>query len=556
MGDVSERQRASINPEIRIAILGDSTRANFGLQYWYGRFGVGGKICTPADVVDGFLALAGGVTGTADNALYSTTWTGCDYFNVPIAGTITYNDNRYQCNRFELWYFAEDATATGVIEYEIDGSGTWVSVFQNSSVNVDNNLAGLTLTKVTGIIEDSGGLGHTRNYKLRYRGLTGTAKIVALGGYLSGGGVRPSGVTTMDMGKGGQFIEWTSDVPAANFASALTGFAPHVVFFRMWEDHFGADYQTDFATVITRIKSALPTASIVVTGRHPTSDITSNFEVTAKEAWLRNYCKTNDLTFLPVTKSFPPYAEMQVGAARPLLVDAVHLSNTGRAYLDEVIRDHIPFLSSALPIWWIGPIGQQPTESYLQGVRGCISKEFSVGGFSQKDFAFMGMSCGSGNNAANVFTPSTGTGRLKDVAGYLHNGRLGLYNDGYLTGVIGSGRFWVGPGGTSAATPGRESGPAKNINGGIVTQNPTTTTPSIRAGVIAGTTAATYAISVDIGASVSSDGTSTAGFFADGRAKIIIPTYADDAAADADSALLSGQLYRTTAGARSVFQKP
>jgi hypothetical protein len=47
-------------------------------------------------------------------------------------------------------------------------------------------------------------------------------------------------------------------------------------------------------------------------------------------------------------------------------------------------------------------------------------------------------------------------------------------------------------------------------------------------------------------------------------ATISIPTYdadADDAADadaadDADSALLSGQLYRTTAGARSVFQKP
>jgi hypothetical protein len=271
---------------------------------------------------------------------------------------------------------------------------------------------------------------------------------------------------------------------------------------------------------------------------------------------LRDYCKTNDITFLPVTKSFPPYAEIAVGAARPLLSDGVHLSTSGRAYLNEVIRTQIPFLSSARPLWWIGPIGQQPTESYLQGVRGAVGKEFLLSGFSQKDFAFMGMSTSTGNNSGAFPAPGSGTGRLKDVSGYQHSGRLGFYNDGYLTGVIGTGRFWVGPGGTSTSSPGRESGPNKNINGGIVTQNPTTTTPAIRAGVIAGTTAATYAISVDIGASVSSDGTSTAGFFADGRAKIIIPTYADDTAADADAALLSGQLYRTTAGARSVFQKP
>ena len=34
------------------------------------------------------------------------------------------------------------------------------------------------------------------------------------------------------------------------------------------------------------------------------------------------------------------------------------------------------------------------------------------------------------------------------------------------------------------------------------------------------------------------------------------PTYANDAAADADAALLSGTFYRTTAGARTVYRKP
>lgn len=36
----------------------------------------------------------------------------------------------------------------------------------------------------------------------------------------------------------------------------------------------------------------------------------------------------------------------------------------------------------------------------------------------------------------------------------------------------------------------------------------------------------------------------------------VIPSYADNAAADADVTLLSGQLYRTTGGGRAVFQKP
>ena len=42
----------------------------------------------------------------------------------------------------------------------------------------------------------------------------------------------------------------------------------------------------------------------------------------------------------------------------------------------------------------------------------------------------------------------------------------------------------------------------------------------------------------------------------DGRFQCVIPTYADDAAADADTGLPSGYLYRTTAGGRTVFQKP
>lgn len=41
-----------------------------------------------------------------------------------------------------------------------------------------------------------------------------------------------------------------------------------------------------------------------------------------------------------------------------------------------------------------------------------------------------------------------------------------------------------------------------------------------------------------------------------GKISASVPSYADDAAADADATLLSGQLYRTTAGGRTIFQKP
>jgi hypothetical protein len=59
------------------------------------------------------------------------------------------------------------------------------------------------------------------------------------------------------------------------------------------------------------------------------------------------------------------------------------------------------------------------------------------------------------------------------------------------------------------------------------------------------------------GASSSSKGTNDRFLIsATGRAKFNVPTYANDAAADADATLLSGMLYRTTAGGRAVFQKP
>jgi hypothetical protein len=58
------------------------------------------------------------------------------------------------------------------------------------------------------------------------------------------------------------------------------------------------------------------------------------------------------------------------------------------------------------------------------------------------------------------------------------------------------------------------------------------------------------------GASASAKGTEVAQMDATGKLKSVIPTYADDAAADADATLLSGMLYRTTAGVRTVFQKP
>lgn len=125
----------------------------------------------------------------------------------------------------------------------------------------------------------------------------------------------------------------------------------------------------------------------------------------------------------------------------------------------------------------------------------------------------MGLASGTGN-AAGSYGIKTGIGRLKTVAGYQHAGRLGLYNEGTLTGIIGDGRLWVGPGTSSTGNPGRESGIGKQIGAAITGQAPAVGVPAGMFGAIASQTG--NIVSFNTGMSVSTDGTTVSGINKDG----------------------------------------
>jgi hypothetical protein len=68
--------------------------------------------------------------------------------------------------------------------------------------------------------------------------------------------------------------------------------------------------------------------------------------------------------------------------------------------------------------------------------------------------------------------------------------------------------------------------------------------------------AAIHLENVAVNRPIDSGMTVTGNYFQNGYPVATIPTYANDAAADADTALPVGALYRTTAGARTVYRKP
>jgi hypothetical protein len=543
-------QALGMHPQFRIAVMGDSWRRQVAESFWYGRFGIGGRICVPDDETEGFVTRANGTTTGASSA----SWCGSNWWEVPTNGTVTKNSwwtgsAFVPVSRATVVYFTESGGGTFKLQHSLDGS-SWTDI-SGASYNCSGGTR--TLVYQTVVIDGN----FCRDYRVRAIGLSGTCRIVALGAHLPGSAVaagnRPQGCIVWDMGEGGTVPgDWVA-MPQAGFTTAIQGFDPDVVFIRGWD--VLADWQAHLPTLVSRLRTAKPLVDIIVVGRHPTNvDGPSQTGLldTPQDAWVREYCRNNNMTFVDVKPFLPIWSE---GVSRLWYnnSDGVHLTELGEAAVDAIVRDHIPILRGAVPHRW-KIIGTTPTRNWLHGTQGVMANgQWRVVGESGTALLSVGMINPDGNTEANFQNlPGTGIVRLKLISGWQHDGRLGFVNGNTLTGIIGAGRMWIGNAGTISGNV--EGGINKNINAAIATQAPATTVPAAMFGGIASQTA--HILTINTGASTTSDGTVVGGFTATGRLFAVVPSYADDAAADADSALPAGGLYRTTAGGRAVFAKP
>lgn len=531
---------AARQPEIRVAIMGDSMRRQYAEPYWYGRFGLGGRLMVPSDITDGYAATASGAaTAATDNSQWISNW-----FDLPNAGTVTATLSALQTSQIELYYLAYNGGGTFKLQFSADGAA-YADV---SGGTIDTHIAGSqTLVKWTGQIES----GFSKNYNIRATGLNtgtnpaGVTKLIALGAFLTGNGSRPKGVTTWDMGLGGsEPSQWVA-MPQASFTTALQGFAPDVIFIRGWETL--AQWQDHFPTLVSRIRTALPYVDIVVVGRSP-DEVDPGLEDTPQDQYLRGYCHANNIYLIDVKRFMPTRAEM-ITRGWMTAPDGVHLTEAGMRACDMVIQSQLPFLWGASPVWW-KLVGNVPQQNFLGGFRGSNNHEFYLQGASANWRQNIGFIAGSGNNASNLSTTAnfTGIGRLRGGTDSFHDGTLGFYQGGVLAAQMRQGRLWIGTGANA------DRGTDKNINAGLMVQAPTTSVVTASFGAISGQTA--NIMNITTGAAQNADGTTVGGFTSSGRIFCTaIPTYANDAAADADAALPSGGFYKITGG-RSLYQKP
>lgn len=194
-------------------------------------------------------------------------------------------------------------------------------------------------------------------------------------------------------------------------------------------------------------------------------------------------------------------------------------------------------------------------KGYLNEVLAIINSdgEYHFVGPQSSQASILSLSPSTDTNSTGLPNVRTGMMRLRFASGYVHSTRWGAIAESRLCAIIGRGRMQVGDFGLVTDTN-VTRGPNKNINAGFASHAPATNLPGMMTGGRSGQT-------VDIhrwmtGMSETSDGTQVAGITKTGGLWLTLPTYADDAAADADTGLPSGALYRTTGGGRAVYAKP
>ncbi len=490
---------ADYHPVIRIATMRDSTGIPFGKPYWYGKFGVGGMIARPTDDTASFVSVASGasVSGTDFTQFCAGNW-----WIVPTGGVVTYLANDHGTAMAEVYYFAESGGGTFKLQYDIEGLGSWLDI-SGASYNTNNGGARAIVKQVVSIES-----GFSKRYRVRAVGVSGTSNILGLGTTLkvnTGTGSRPGGVVHMDWGIGGStHANWVS-MPQAQFTQLAQAFAPDIVFIRNWENisNWSPGVETNFPTVISRLRAANPRIAIVVVGSHPTGGETLDCEDPMYEhpmdLWLRDYCQANDVEFLDVRKMFPSRSEM-VSMGFMSAGDVVHLDQSkGARYLDMLIAEHMPMLRGATTIDWIRGGGSQMPRSQING----IQTVYLPGGMmtlavpSRAIPIHLNLMAGDGNFASNWQVPQTGITRLADG---LHDGRLGIQAANSLGAIIGQGRMWIGTGAASTST-----GIAKQIGAGLVVQAPSTTLPTANFGAIASQTSNILTLSRNMSQSTDGD---------------------------------------------------
>lgn len=265
---------------------------------------------------------------------------------------------------------------------------------------------------------------------------------------------------------------------------------------------------------------------------------------------------TTTFTLADVDGTTPVALGTDVSAGSLSFMDTTHMSLEGSSFVANLVMESLPQVT--LPRQFLDglsdPLGGWQRRAVLPSriQSESASKGWTFAGPSSKR---RGISVGriNGSGSATGYPTSitmgatlVGGNEAAFISG-INDGGFGLAFDGNYA-VIGDHPSASSFRGLNASSGGlSDKLEVYNANSGLVSLAVST----------AGTTTAHKPLLVfRNAATASSKGTAVAQVDATGQAKFVLRSFADDAAADADATLLSGMLYRTTAGGRTVYQKP
>jgi len=501
------------------------------------------------DFIKGQIGQAGYITGPIGAALTNATLTAgkSEYGKTPWGQSVVIDASgefsiwgvssggvasagRFQASRYiTVHYEAISGGGTIQVQYE-DRTGAWQTV---GNINTNNSGAS------TYTVYESSVLAAVETPRVRLNWVSGSSKIYAVGAVANPAnspaiGTSRSGGVFCDVSYGGSTAEEWDETPQEAWTALLSYLKTNIVFVRESREISLATWETEINSLVSKLRTARSTIDIVFIGSHPMS---SGFGTNADEtdAFLRTYCATNDHLFVDMRSFFPATydASLAIGFQN---VDGVHLTLAGNAFARSIIWRHLPEITG-----FIGEANSTVQNAPWFTANG-VQKQFLI----QQDGNVENATFGTSWLHRGTTSPNPGIQIVfnrRDTT-FLSEGLSWTYQGQPYWQMDSSNRHFVSSTNTALS---RTLGGTMEFNSGQAARI------ALRASGITGQTA--NISEVRTGASPTVTGTLVAGHSPIGTPFATLTSYANDAAADADAALVSGAFYQIT-GSRIIYRKP
>jgi hypothetical protein len=451
-----------------------------------------------------------------------------------------------ECYRVKVFYQVESEGGTFAVETNTNEAG-WVEVpgaTTASPINTNNGGA-------IGCGIFSYDFTTTESRRLRAKWISGTVRIIGfvLSDIRENASVTRGGCGVYTFAVGTIDVANVAQCPQAIWDTILRNIEPDFVTLKAADSDWTGVLGTESTDLYQMIQTARPMDWVLI-GRHPASasqydgqgpPANSGNELLPMDRAMRDFAIAQGQLWINPRKILPPYAVM---TSAGITVDNTHLTPTGQILENEAI---LRVLSPAITDAWKMHKPETSTARLPRYSDQPLGVVLPYG--SQYGLQMLGRT--NSNLGPNSWREIFSTSKLgEDGQVGIHVGRSAELR--IATDVNGRWFFSHGTAGFGnglAAFPRYPSALMELHSGNR------TTVPVLSLSGSASFSASTALMQIRSGADITSgtEGTVTLSIWMSGRIAPTIPTYANDAAADADALLLSGQLYKV---GRAVFQKP